>query len=125
MINGHSNTDYGAAEADAAKKGASRRHEAPDCCQVGQVFGRCPAGYQSTSGSVCGKSVCCKDPSHTGDINCGMPTCGHRENQVSGASSEDIDKWLDETHHKYEHSDDAYSVQVMGALVALALVVAV
>ena len=27
--------------------------------------------------------------------------------------------------HVYEHSDDAYSVQVMGALVALALVVAV
>ena len=54
-----------------------------------------------------------------------MPTCGHRENQVSGASSEEIDEWLDEIHHKYEHSDDAYAVQVAGALVPLALVVAV
>ena len=38
---------------------------------------------------------------------------------------QDIDAWLDENRDKYEHSDDAYSVQVMGALVALALVVAV
>ena len=31
----------------------------------------------------------------------------------------------EEIHETYEHSDDAYSVQVMGALVALALIVAV
>ena len=36
---------------------------------------------------------------------------------------QDIDAWLDENRDKYEHSDDAYSVHVAGALVALALVV--
>ena len=54
-----------------------------------------------------------------------MPTCGHSENQVSGARSEEIDEFLDENHDKYEHSNDAYSVHVTGALVALALAVAV
>ena len=55
----------------------------------------------------------------------GLRDSGSDISYVSGANSEEIDEWLDETHHKYEHSDDAYSVQVMGALVALALVVAV
>ena len=129
--------------------------EASNCCQA---RGGCPAGYQffaQIKGNVDADSVCCKDDSKVRSIGSGNPMCAdHSENQVSGASSEEIDTPDVQSHHEehhetqvhhetqahheehheehhepethvYEHSDDAYSVQVMGALVALALVVAV
>ena len=100
----------------------SHHEKDPDawCCQVS---GGCPARYKS-SGTVNANSVCCKDYSKGVSIHSGMPHCAD-PNHVTGASSEEIDEWLDEIQHKYEHSDGAYSVHVAGALVLALVVVAV